>query len=311
MKTLVFGTGGVGGYFGGMLAKAGCNTTFIARGTHLEALKNKGLTVKSYKGDFTIKPVQVTNNITDVNKVDLIILAVKSWQVQDVAKMLLPVMHKETVILPLQNGADNADKIAQVVGKEHVLGGLCKIISFVEAPGVINHKAYEPEIVLGELNNKITDRVKQIKNLFDTAGVKCTISDAIQVDIWKKFLFITTVSGMGALTRVPISTFRKDNNIRELLKQTALEIIAVANAKQIPIPEAAVNMVLEVIDSLAEGATASMQRDIMQGKPSELDNFNGYIVAQGEKLGVKTPVNAFIYHCLRPIEQLARSKNKV
>ena len=307
MNIVVFGAGGVGGYFGGKLAKAGFDVTFIARGKHLEVIKNKGLQVKSIYEDFTVKP-KVTDDISQIKNPDLIILGVKSWQVIDVAKQIKPILHENTMVLPLQNGADNADKLRSVLDTKHVLAGLCKIVSKVESAGVLNHFAFDPEIVFGEYNNLKTERVKNIKAIFDKAGFNNTISEDIHLDIWKKFLFIATVSGIGAMTRVVFGEFREDDDIRQMLYQTANEIVAIANAKGIALENSHVEMVMGVIDNLDYHTTASMQRDIMEGKPSELENFNGYISRMGKELHISTPINSFTYHCLLPQEKKARKE---
>lgn len=308
MNIVVVGAGGVGGYFGGMIAKAGFDVTFIVRGKTLQAIKTNGLKVKSVDGDFTVHP-EATDNYNDIKNPDLIILGVKSWQIEDIAKQLIDVINENTMVLPLQNGADNADRLRNILPKENVLAGLCKIVSKIEAPGVIDHFAYEPEIVFGEYDNAKTNRIKAVKAIFDKAGFKNTISDDIHLDIWKKFLFITTISGMGAITRSVFGDIRNDEHLRQMLYQTANEIVAIANAKGIRLTNDDVEMVLKVIDNLNHGTTASMQRDIMEGRPSELDNFNGYIVDQGKKLHVITPANSFTYYCLLPQEKRARTSS--
>lgn len=305
MNIVVFGAGGVGGYFGGKLSKAGFNVTFIARGKTLEAIKTNGLKVKSIYGDFVVHP-KVTDDFSKLKDVDLIILAVKSWQIEDIAKQLKPLITKSTMVLPLQNGADNADRLREILNPENVLAGLCKIVSKIESPGVIDHFAFEPEIVFGEYNNQKTERVKALKSIFDKAGFKSTLSEDIHLDIWKKFLFIATVSGMGALTRSPFGVMREDEHIRNMLYQTAHEIVTIANAKDIGLTNDDIDMILKAVDNLMPETTASMQRDIMEGRPSELDNFNGYIVRTGKHLHISTPTNAFTYYCLLPQEKKAR-----
>ena len=308
MNIVVFGAGGVGGYFGGKLAQAGYDVTFIARGRHLQAIKNNGLQVKSINGDFVVRP-KVTDDVSTITNPDLVILGVKSWQVDEVAKQLKPVVTEKTMVLPLQNGADNADKLRTILPDKNVLAGLCKIVSRVEAPGIIDHFAFDPEIVFGEFDNEKTKRVQAISKLFDKAEIKNKISEDIHLDIWKKFLFIATISGIGALTRVEFGVMRTDEDIRQIIYQTANEIVAVANAKGIALTNDDIEMVLKIIDNLNPKTTASMQRDIMAGRPSELDNFNGYIVKQGKELHITTPANAFTYHCLLPQEKKARGSS--
>lgn len=306
MNIVVIGAGGVGGYFGGKLAKAGFEVTFMARGKHLEAIKEKGLQVKSILGDFTVQ-TNATDNINDIKNPDLVLLGVKSWQVLEIAEQLKLVINENTMVLPLQNGADNADKLLSVLPKNNVLAGLCKIVSKIESPGVINHFTFEPEIVFGEYDNKKTERVRQLKKVFDKAKFKNTWSEDIHLDIWKKFLFIGTISGIGAITRAVFGVMRAQEGIRKIIFDTANEMVSIANAKGIGLTIKDVDMIVKVIDSLDYNTTASMQRDMMEGKPSELENFNGYIVNQGILLGIETPTNAFIYHCLLPQEIKARS----
>ena len=306
MNIVVVGAGGVGGYFGGMLSKAGYKVTFLVRGKHLEAIKSNGLQIKSIKGDFKVYP-EATNAYTDISKPDLIVLATKSWQIEAIAEQLKSVITNTTMVLPLQNGADNADRLRAILPNANVLAGLCKIVSKIEAPGVISHFEYEPEIVFGEYDNTKTQRMQQLKEVFDTAGFKNVWSEDIQLDIWKKFLFIATVSGMGAITRSVFGVMRSDDNIRQMLYQTANEIMAVANAKGIALNNADVEMAMAIIDKMEYNTTASMQRDFMEGRPSELQNFNGYVVEQGKLLHVITPVNRFTYYCLLPQELAVRS----
>ncbi|MGM5469373.1 ketopantoate reductase family protein [Flavobacteriaceae bacterium LMO-SS05] len=305
MNIVVFGAGGIGGYFGGKLAKAGFNVTFIARGKTLEAIKTNGLRVKSIQGDFVVHP-KVTDQISEVKDADVIILGVKTWQIETIAKQIKPIINKNAMVLPLQNGADNADRLREILNPEQVLAGLCKIVSKIESPGVIDHFAVEPEIVFGEYDNKKTERILALKKVFDQAQFKNILSEDIHLDIWKKFLFIATVSGMGALTRSPFGVMRDDGNIRNLFYQTAHEIVTIANAKGIGLTNDDIDMILKVIDGVGPNTTASMQRDMMEGRPSELENFNGYIVKSGKQLHITTPVNAFTYYCLLPQEQKAR-----
>lgn len=305
MNIVVFGAGGVGGYFGGKLAQAGNDVTFIARGKHLQAIKSNGLLIKSIQGDFKVHP-KVSDDVTSIKHPDLVILGVKSWQVEDVAVQLKPIIGEKTMVLPLQNGADNADKLRDVLPHKNVLAGLCKIVSRVESSGIIDHFAFDPEIVFGEYDNENSKRVQNLSMLFDNAGIKNKVSEDIHLDIWKKFLFIATVSGIGALTRVEFGAMRDDEHIRQIMYQTANEIVSVANVKGIALTNDDIEMILKIVDNLNAKTTASMQRDIMDGRPSELDNFNGYIVRQGKELHITTPANSFTYHCLLPQEKKSR-----
>ena len=307
MNILIFGIGGVGGYFGGKLAKAGYNVSMIARGKHLEAIKKNGLEVESINGDFKVKPKLATNNLAEVPTPDLVILGVKSWQIKEVAQQILPIISSETMVLPLQNGANNVDKLLEILPKQNILAGLCHLISFVEKPGKIKHLAFEPKITFGEPDNSKSERIQNLKTVFDKAGISNSNPENIQLEIWKKFLFIATISGLGGLTRVAIDKIRESEYLFGLLEKTAQEIKLVANAKGVPLAQQHLEKVFEIIQNQPPGTTASTQRDIMAGRPSELENFNGFIVKEGQRLGIATPVNKMIYECLLPMEKEARN----
>jgi len=306
MRILIYGAGGIGGYFGGRLAKADNSISIIARGKHLEAIKKNGLEVESINGNFTSTPTLVTDDLSEVEIPELVILGVKSWQISEAAQELKSIINENTMVLPLQNGASNVENLMKVLPKENVLGGLCHIVSFVAAPGKIKHVGFEPKITFGELDNSKSTRVQKLQKVFTDAGITNIIPEDINLEIWKKFLFISTISALGGLTRVSLGEMRESTYLMGLMKKTAEEIKNVANAKEIALNEEHVNAVFEVIHKLDSKTTASTQRDIMEGKPSELENFNGYIVKEGIRLGIPTPVNQYIYECLLPMEKQAR-----
>ncbi|WP_062056786.1 ketopantoate reductase family protein [Aquimarina longa] len=306
MHTVIIGVGGVGGYFGGKIAHSGQKVTLVARGKHLKAIRQNGLQVKSIDGDFVTHPFMVTDTIDVVEKADLVLICTKSWQVPEVAALIKPILKEDTIVIPLQNGADNAEKVRAVVDPRHVVGGLCKIYSKIEAPGIILHFGHPPEIIFGELDGSTTKRLNRIQQLFDTAGFKNTISANIEVAIWSKFMFIATVSGLGALTRATIGEMYENKETHHILKETATEIYNVGIAKGVLFPKDIVEQIIAFIGKQPYDSTASTQRDIIEGRPSELENFNGFIVTEGKKLGIATPTNKFIYSCLLPMEEKAR-----
>ena len=311
MRIAIFGTGGVGGYFGGRLAEAGFDTVFVARGKHLEAIRKDGLKVKSINGDFIIKPVQAADNPSDIGIVDIILVTVKAWQVSDAAQAMRPMIGPETFVISLENGVEAPIQLSKIIGEKHVLGGLCHIISYITKPGHICHAGIYPSIQFGELNNEHSERVKTLLRIFEqTKGVKATVPSNIQIAMWSKFLFIASLSGIGAVTRVPIGIFRSLPETRSMLTQAMQEILDVAHAHNIALPQDSVNKTLAFIDDLPQEGTASMQRDIMNGRPSELESQNGAVVRLGEEAAVATPVNSFIYSSLLPLELHARGKVK-
>ena len=308
MNILIYGIGGVGGYFGGKLTKTNHNITFIARGAHLEAIQKNGLQVSSFKGDFTAVPDLATDDLNKIPTPDLVILGVKSWQIPETIEALKLYVKPETLFLPLQNGAANAEKILEVLPDAQVLGGLCRIVAFKDGPGKIKHPHFEPSITFGELDGSLTERAKTIDLLFKGVEITSNLVEDIQVEIWKKFLFICTISGLGGLVRVPMGKIRSSDYLFQMMRDTSQEIFNVAKAKGIGLTEKHIDSVFEAIQNQGADVTASTQRDIMEGKPSELDNFNGYIVREGKRLGVPVPVNELIYECLKPMEKEARSE---
>lgn len=309
MKIVIYGTGGVGGFFGGRLAQAGHEVVFIARGAHLEAIKKKGLEVKSVHGDFLIENANATSDPTTIDSADLILLGVKSWQVKDSVNSIKHTLHNDTMILPLQNGVTIINEIIDVVGEGHLIGGLCKIISKVEAPGVINHMMFDPIIIAGELDNQLSDRLLKLQSTFEKAGINFKATNEIQIEIWKKFMFICS-GGLGALTRVTYGVLREVENTQKLLRQLVTEIYEVGRKSGVGLSKDSIDMAMQIINKLPYEATSSMQRDIADGRPSEIDYWNGTVVKLGKKLGVDVPVNSFIYDCLLPSENLARANWK-
>jgi 2-dehydropantoate 2-reductase len=307
MRIAIMGTGGIGGYFGGRLAAAGEEVIFIARGAQLRALQTDGLHLALLDGGtVTINPASATDDPASVGAVDLVLVAVKAWQVPDAAQAIRPMIGPETVVLPLENGVEASDQIAAVIGPRPVLAGLCHISAFVESPGHIRHAGIDPVITFGELDNSRTPRVQRLKETLEHAGVRAVIADDIQVALWTKFLFIAAVSGVGAVARAPIGVTRSCPETRALLRQAMDEIHALAVARGVKLPADAVSQTLSWIDKMPPAVTASMHRDIVEGRPSELEAQNGAIVRLGAAAGVDVPAHRFIYASLLPSEMKAR-----
>lgn len=305
MRIAVVGAGGVGGYFGGKLFQAGNEIVFLTRGKALEAIRKNGLQVKSFMGDFTVYP-EVSDRPECIKGADLVILCTKSWQIDEVAAAVRPHLEEDAIVLPLQNGADNAERLLQILPPRNVIGGLCKIVSKIESPGIINHFTFVPEVIFGELSQETSPRCQKIKAVFDKAGFKNKLSENIYRDIWLKFLFITSISALGALTRSVLGIMREDPFLREKITETAAEIVQVGKRQGVDIGKKDIQISLEMIDKGDFGTTMSLQRDMMEGRPSELENFNGYIVRKGDELGIDTPVNDFIFYSLLPMEKRSR-----
>jgi 2-dehydropantoate 2-reductase len=309
MKIAVFGAGAVGGYFGGRLAQAGEDVVLIARGRHLKAMQAHGLRVESIEGDFTVDPAQATDDPAAVGVVDAILVAVKAWQVPQAASGMLPMVGPETFVVPLENGVEAPSQLATVLGKQHVLGGLCRIISALVEPGHIRHAGISPTITFGELDDRRTERAERLREAFQkTKGITATIPPDIRAAMWEKFLFIAALSGVGAVTRVPVGVLRSLPQTRRMLEEAMEEILAVAQARDIALPRGTVAETMAFIDGLPPNGTASMQRDVMARRPSELESQNGAVVRLGREVGTETPLNAFIYGSLLPQELRARGE---
>jgi 2-dehydropantoate 2-reductase len=309
MKVAIVGAGGVGGYFGGRLAQAGEDVVFIARGEHLRAITSKGLRVDSINGDFRVDPAKATDDPATVDEVDYILVAVKSWQLQEAIETMRPMVGKKTSIVPLLNGVEAPDQLSRVFGAERVLGGLCSLISMFSGPGHIRHAGADPTITFGELDHRRSDRGERLRSAFSrTEGVQVKIPEDIHVAMWKKFLLITPWGGLGALTRAPIGVTRSLPETRALLEHAMEEIYRLAQARKVAMERESINQAMGFLDNLPYEGTASMQRDIMAGRPSEIDAQNGTVVRLGKEAGVATPVNGIIYSSLLPLEMRARKE---
>jgi len=308
MRIAIFGAGGVGGYFGAQLARAGEEVIFIARGEHLETIRTYGLRVETPKGDIVIQPAQANDDPVQVGVVDAVILGVKAWQVTEAARAMQPMIGPETFVVPLQNGVEAPSQLTAVLGAKNVLGGLCGTMSWIVGPGHIRSIGEANFIKFGELDKRPSERVKQLRQVFERAGVKAKVPSDIHVALWEKFLFAVSVGGVGAATRAPIGVIRTLPETRRLLEQCMREIFAVARARQVALWDGIVEKSMIFLDSLAPSGTTSLQRDIANGKPSELDAWNGAVVRLGREVSVTTPLHEFIYHSLLPLELRACGK---
>lgn len=308
MKIAVFGTGAVGGYFGGRLAEAGQDVTFIARGTHLAAMRETGLHVTSIKGDFVIHPAQATDNPAEVGVVDVVLVAVKTWQVDEAAHTIQPMVGPDTMVVPLQNGVEAAGQLQAVLGEKPVVGGFCRIISAMTGPGQIHHMASEPYIAFAELDNQPSARTQRLYEAFVGAGVNCEIPADIELAVWQKFLFVAAWGGVGAITRAPMGVLRSIPETRGMLERSMREIYAIGQARGVKFSPDILSQTMITYENLAAAGTTSMQRDIAEGRPSELEGQIGAIVRLGRESNVPTPLNEIIYQALLLMEKRARGK---
>jgi 2-dehydropantoate 2-reductase len=300
MKIAIVGAGGVGGYYGALLARAGHEVAFIARGEHLQALRAKGLHVKSILGDFAISPVRATATPAEIGPVDLVVVAVKTYHLDEAAQMLAPLLSPTTAVLPFENGVDAAERLGTVIGQEYLLGGATWISAAIEAPGVIGHYSQFRRVVLGEFNGQATPRLQAIYKAFQSTGISVEISADIRTVLWSKLVFIAAVGAIGSLTRVTFGEFRQVNETRAALQAAIAEIIAVGQANGAHLEAALAEKTLAFIDQSAAELKPSLQRDIEAGRVSELESLIGVVVRLGAAAGVPTPVMSLAYAMLKP-----------
>ena len=301
------GMGAVGGYFGGRLAAAGEDVVFVARGHQVAAARSCGLRIDSSAGTLRIPTVRATDTSAEVGTAEIVLVAVKAWQLGDAADAIRPMVGERTVILPLQNGVEAAPQLAALFGRKHVVGGLCRILCTEVAPGRINHAAVAPYVAVGELDNSRSTRLDEIVRRLENAGVDAEIPPDIHVAIWEKFLLVAPVSGVCALARVPLGRARAIPETRRLLELAMNEVFRVGRAREINLSQDSTKRTMELVDNLPEATMTSMQRALMEERPSELEAHSGAVVHMGRAVGVATPVNEVIYGSLLPRERLARA----
>ena len=309
MKIAILGTGGVGGYFGALLARAGHDVTFIARGPHLMAIKKLGLSIKSPHGDFMIHPATVTDSPKDIGTVDYVIVAVKHYQLSAAVSSLPALIDQGTTVVPLLNGIDAHEQIIQVVGPRSVIGGYCSLVSMIEAPGIIRHETQLHRLELGELDGEKTERVENLIQAWKSCGVEAIHADDIFVAMWTKFLFISSFGGVSSLCRVTLGEIIEASQTRELFVQAMEEVKQLALKQGIALAADIVQSTMSFVEGVEPSATSSMQRDVAAGNPFELEAFSGTIARLGRKHGVQTPVHDAIYGLLLPALKRALSSS--
>ncbi len=305
MRIAVVGAGAVGAYFGGRLAQAGEDVVFVTRPHAVERLRTHGLRIESLDGDFELH-AQVTANPAELGNVDAVLIAVKSWQVREVAHAIRPLIGPETIVVPLQNGVEAPDHLIETLGNRAVLGGVCRIISAVIEPGHIRHSGIKPSVTFGELSGGACVRGAPLRDAFRRAQISAEISPDVTSAMWQKFLFLAAWSGVGSVSRMDIGTIRSTPETRELLVAAMQEIAAIARARNVSLPDDAVAAAMDFIDRSPPHGTTSMQRDMAAGRASELEQQTGAVVRFGRLEGVPVPVHRFLHACLLPTETLAR-----
>ena len=303
MKFAVIGTGGIGGYFGGKLAKSGESVWFVARGAHLEAMKTRGLQVNSTDGAFTIPPGTMTDNLKEIGPVDVILFCVKSYDTEPAAQQLGPLLSENTIIISLQNGVDNEEKIERRIRAGTVYGGLAYIYSTISAPGVVTETGGPKKIMFGPLKQSdgaSNGRGKKILDVMLKAGINAAYSEDINTEIWKKFVFIAAVGGLTALTRLALGEILAVDETRSLLEDAMKEVLIIARTKGARIEDGFIETVFETLRKFDNNTRSSLYHDLSHENPMEIEALSGTVLRYGKELGIATPIHRSIYASLLP-----------
>ena len=299
MRIAIVGSGGLGGYFGGRLAAAGADVSFLARGAHLEALKSSGLRIESPNGNLHLPHVTATDNAATVGAVDVVFFAVKLYDTESAVSLLPPLVGADTVVIPFQNGVESVGTLSRVVERPHLAGGASYVQASVAEPGVIRHMGPD-RLIFGELDGARTRRLERLFDISREAGITPTLSDQIEVEIWSKFVHLTVLSGMTSVTRSPVGPLRDDPDLFAMWQAALIETMAVARAKGITLPPKLFEDLIALAQQLPAQAGSSMLQDLERNRRLELPWLSGAVVRMGQGLDVDTPIHRFIATVLKP-----------
>lgn len=299
MKTYVVGTGGVGGYFGGKLAKAGIDVTFVARGDFYESVKNDGLRVNALDGDFVVRPAKVIDLLEKIVDPDLIIFTVKTYDTESVASQLKHLVKPNTYIITFQNGIENDLIIEKIINNATVIPGIAYVISSKGGDGVIHQTGGAKKLIIGRRDNSGDDTLNEIHGLLTKSGIDSIISDDIERDLWKKYIFINAFSGFTALCRASIGDIRNDKFTFDLYKRSVMETISVSKALKINLPETIYDDVIKISENTTPESKSSLLLDIENNRKTEIETLHGTLVRFAGDLKIPVPINRTIYSALK------------
>ncbi|MFL5268381.1 MAG: 2-dehydropantoate 2-reductase [Stellaceae bacterium] len=300
MRIAVIGTGGIGGPYGASLAKAGADVIFVARGAHLRAIRENGLRIEGDRGETHIRPAQVTDDIAGIGTVDFVLSCVKLWDIENIGEKLRAIVGAQTAVIPLQNGVDAAERLTGILGREPVMGGMAFVTGTIVAPGIVRQTGAYQQMTFGELDRRISERGKRLRDLCEAAGFEGVLSPDIMVPIWQKFSLLVPLSGLNALTRLPLGKWREDPDLLAIYEAALQETVAVGLAEGIRLPSDVVEKTLAMMRSMPPYHTTSMGNDLLRGNRLELPWFAGKVVELGRRHSIPTPVNGFVYSALKP-----------
>ena len=302
MKIAVIGAGGLGGYFGGRLAKAGEDVSFVARGAHLAAIQADGLRVASVRGDFELpaETVRATDDPASIGPVDIVLFTVKSYDTESAARSLGPLLGPGTAVISLQNGIDNEEELAALIGAGHVVGGAAYIFAGIARPGVVRHTGGPARLVFGEMDGRVSARLEAFLAACQAAGIDSAIAPDIRVALWSKYAYICAQAGLTAATRQPIEAVRDAPPTWALFRQVLAEVVSVGRAEGVALPDVLIERHIALAESLPRGMYSSLHDDLVAGRRMELEALLGELVRRADRAGVAAPGSAALYAVLLP-----------
>lgn len=299
MRIAMMGSGGVGGFFGGRLAHAGCDVTFIARGAHLAAMRERGLRIASdAHGDIHVPRVKATDDPLEVGPVDLVVLSVKLWDTESAAQAIRPMVGPSTGVLSLQNGVVKDDILRTVFPPAQVMGGVGYVATYISEPGTIHQTGTMQRIVQGEYDGRLSDRARFLHEALTRAGVTAELSTDVRRALWEKYVFLVGLSGTTTTMRRPLGDVRADPRARAFLHDLMREVVAVGRAQGVALPEDYADQRLAFADTLPHDMTSSMHHDLERGNRLEVEWLAGGVVRLGAQKGVPTPCNRAVWDVL-------------
>jgi 2-dehydropantoate 2-reductase len=306
MRIAAMAAGAVGGYFGGRLAAAAHVVFFIARGGQLVALRQNGLRIQSTLGDLRLPRVNATSDPKEVGPVDVVLFAVKLWDTEAAAEMARPLVGPETRVITLQNGVESVERIAPILGADKVVGGIAYIASVVSAPGVVTHTSQFAQMRCGRIDGRADLQIAAFAQAAQAAGIDIALSDSIDVDRWKKFVFLVGLAAATGTTRHPLGPILGDPDTRNFFYRLMQEVVAVGRAKGVALPADFADDRMKFAEAAPPGFKASLLHDLERGNRIELDWLSGKVVELGRTLGVATPANEAAYAVLK-LQRLGRN----
>jgi 2-dehydropantoate 2-reductase len=303
MKIAILGSGAVGGYYGAKLAQAGHDVTFIARGAHLAAIRERGLSIKSPALRDFVATGRAEEDTRKVGIVDLVLVAVKAYDNSTALPMLSPMLGPNTTVLTVQNGVDSVSEVAAVIGEDHVVGGTTYIATALSAPGVIEHTGTHRRIIFGEVFGALprtSARVEAIHEALTGADIQSVAAGDGRVPIWEKFIFLVSLAGFTGATRLPIGPVWADPFIRAQFLAGCREIEAVARAEGVPVAADRIQQIETYVGGIPGSMRSSLLIDLAQGKRIEVEALHGSVVRRAARLGVPVPIMSTLYAVLKP-----------